>query len=134
MRQRRHVRARGRRLALRLRNWLGGRRVRHTPRGRAAGARRARLSVRARRRLRARARAARLGLRVSRGPHGRALRTRRRPVCVRPVPQRRALCGRRGLVGVRVCAGLGGRQVQRARRAAARHVLARLPAGRRLRA
>lgn len=123
VRQRRHVRARRGRLALRLRRRLGRRGLRR--RGRGAG----RLSLRRGRRLRARRRR-RLGVRLPRRLGGRALRAAALGLRVRAVPQRSALRRRRRLVAVRVSAGLDGRRLLAARR----RLRARLSRARHLRA
>lgn len=120
-------------MALRVRHGVGGVVVRHVCDLGAGAGGRARLSVRCGRYVRARSRAARLGVCLPRGPHGRALRAACRALRFCAVPQRWALRGRRGLVGVRVRAGLGRRHVHCACRTAACRVLSSVPTRRSLR-
>lgn len=130
LRKRRNLRKGGERLALRLRHRLGGGHVRHAPRTTAASASAGRtVPVRARR-VRGLSGSG-LGVRVPGGLHRCAVRACARRVRVGAVPQRRALRGRRGLVGVRVRGGLGGRHVRGAR---AGRVQPAVPAARHLRA
>lgn len=120
-------------MALCVRHGLGGVVVRHARDISAGAGGHARVSVRRGRHVRAHSRAPGLGLRLPRGPHGGALRAARRALRLRALPQRRPLCGRRGVVGVRVRAGLGGGHLHCAGRTSARHVHARVPACRSLR-